>query len=173
MQENLTSIVTKTSKKLSEQVNDYELLGSDNQKVNLSQLFGQKNDLILIHNMGKSCPYCTMWADGFNGLLPHLEDRATFVVSSPDEPATQKEFANSRGWKFQMVSTRGTSFAKDMGFEKDAVPQPGVSVFYKNGDKITRVGYDNFGPGDEYCPTFPLFDLLKDGQNNWQAKFKY
>ena len=165
--------MTKTSKKLSEQVNDYELLGSENQKVNLSQLFGQKNDLILIHNMGKTCPYCTMWADGFNGLLPHLEDRATFVVSSPDEPATQKEFANSRGWKFQMVSTRGTSFAKDMGFEKDGMPQPGVSVFYKNGDKITCVGYDNFGPGDRYCPTFSFFDLLKDGPNNWQAKFKY
>ena len=165
--------MTKTSEKPLEQVNDYEFLGSENQKVNLSQLFGKKNDLILIHNMGKTCPYCTMWADGFNGLLPHLENRATFVVSSPDEPATQKEFANSRGWKFQMVSTRGTSFAKDMGFEKDGMPQPGVSVFYKNGDKITRVGYDDFGPGDRYCPTFPFFDLLKDGPNNWQAKFKY
>lgn len=163
----------KSSGKLSEQVNDYEFLGSANKKVNLSQLFGQKKDLILIHNMGKTCPYCTMWADGFNGLLPHLENRANFIVSSPDEPVTQKKFANSRGWKFKMVSTRGTSFAKDMGFEKDGMPQPGVSVFYKNGDKITRVGYDNFGPGDRYCPTFPLFDLLKDGPNNWQAKFKY
>lgn len=165
--------MTETSEKLSEQVNDYEFLGPENQKINLSLLFGLKKDLILIHNMGKTCPYCTMWADGFNGLLPHLEDRATFVVSSPDEPATQKEFANSRRWKFQMVSTRGTSFAKDMGFEKDGMPQPGVSVFYKDGEKIIRVGHDNFGPGDRYCPTFPLFDLLKDGTNNWQAKFKY
>lgn len=85
----------KTSENLSEQVNDYELLDSENQKVKLSKLFGKKNDLIIIHNMSKTCPYCTMWADGFNGLLPHLEDRATFVVSSPDEPAIQKEFANS------------------------------------------------------------------------------
>jgi predicted dithiol-disulfide oxidoreductase (DUF899 family) len=44
--------VTKTSKKLSEQVKDYEFLGSKNKKVNLSQLFGQRNDLILDHNMG-------------------------------------------------------------------------------------------------------------------------
>ena len=165
--------MTDAGKKLSEQVDDYELLGSENQKINLSKLFGQKNDLVLIHNMGKTCPYCTMWADGFNGLLPHLEDRSAFVVSSPDEPPTQKEFANSRGWKFKMVSTKGTSFAKDMGFEKDGMPQPGVSVFYKDGSKIIRVGCDNFGPGDRYCPSFPLFDLLKDGTNNWQAKFKY
>ncbi len=48
-----------------------------------------------------------------------------------------------------------------------------VSVFYKEDDKIIRVGRDDFGPGDNYCPTFPLFDLLKDGTNNWQAKFKY
>ena len=162
-----------TANKLSEQVDDYELLGSKNQKINLSGLFGKKKDLIVVHNMGNSCPYCTMWADGFNGLLSHLEDRAVFVVSSPDETATQQEFARSRGWKFQMVSTRGTSFAKDMGFEKDGMPQPGISVFYKDGDKIIRVGRDNFGPGDSYCPTFPMFDLLKDGTNNWQAKFKY
>ena len=98
-----------TANKLSEQVDDYELLGSKNQKINLSGLFSKKKDLIVVHNMGNSCPYCTMWADGFNGLLPHLEDRAAFVVSSPDEPATQQEFARSRGWKFQMISTRETS----------------------------------------------------------------
>lgn len=162
-----------TSKKLTEQVDDYKLTNSENEQTNLSKLFGTKKDLILIHNMGTSCPYCTMWADGLNGLLTHLEDRAKFVVSSPDDPSTQKEFASARGWKFQMVSTRGTSFAKDMGFEKNGMPMPGVSVFYKDGEKILRVGRDDFGPGDKYCPTFPLFDLLKDGPNNWEAKFEY
>ncbi len=161
------------AEKLSEQVNDYEFMDSENQKISLSNLFGAKNDLIVVHNMGNSCPYCTMWADGFNGLLSHLEDRATFVVSSPDSPSIQKEFASSRGWKFKMISTNGTSFAKDMGFEQDGLPQPGVSVFYKKGDEIMRVARDNFGPGDSYCPTFPLFNLLKDGTNNWEAKFEY
>ena len=161
------------AEKPSEQVNDYELVNSEGQKTKLSQLFGSKKDLILVHNMGNSCAYCTMWADGFNGLLPHLEDRTSFVLSSPDEPSVQKKFSDSRGWKFKMVSTKGTSLAKDMGFEQDGMPQPGVSVFYKEDDRIIRVGRDNFGPGDKYCPTFPLFDLLKDGTNNWQAKFKY
>ena len=155
--------------KISEQVKDYEFLDSKNKKVKLSELFGDKKDLIIIHNMGKSCPYCTMWADGFNGLRNHLEDRAGFIVSTPDEPHIQKEFANSRGWKFQMVSTKNSNFAKEMGFEHEGLPQPGVSVFYKEDEKIIRVGKDNFGPGDNYCPTFPLFDLLKDGTNNWQA----
>jgi predicted dithiol-disulfide oxidoreductase (DUF899 family) len=161
------------AEKLSEKVTDYEFVDYVGQKTKLSQLFGSKKDLILVHNMGNRCPYCTMWADGFNGLLPHLEDRTSFVVTSPDEPQIQKKFSDSRGWKFKMVSTSGTSFAKDMGFEKDGLPQPGVSVFFQAADGIIRVGRDNFGPGDKYCPTFPLFDLLKDGTNDWQAKFNY
>jgi hypothetical protein len=48
-----------------------------------------------------------------------------------------------------------------------------VSVFYKEDDTIIRVIRDDFGPGDNYCPTFPLFDLLKDGTNNWQVKYYF
>src|SRR5262245_57827394 len=96
--------------------------------VSLSSLFGGKRDLLMIHNMGAHCSSCTMWADGFNGLYPHVADRASFVVSSPDSPADQAEFAASRGWVFPMVSTQGTRFAADMGFENAAGrAMPGVS----------------------------------------------
>ena len=54
--------------------------------VRLSQLFGDREHLIVIHNMGSSCPACTLWADGFNGIHHHLTSRAAFVVSSPDPP---------------------------------------------------------------------------------------
>ena len=60
------------AKKARESVEDYELIGWGNKKVRLSSLFGEKDELILVHNMGRGCPYCTMWADGFNGVLPHL-----------------------------------------------------------------------------------------------------
>ena len=51
-----------------EPVLDHVLFGLDGEK-RLSDLFGDADDLILIHNMGKGCPYCTLWADGFNGVL--------------------------------------------------------------------------------------------------------
>lgn len=35
-----------------------------NGPVRLKDLFGDKNDLIVIHNMGASCRYCTLRADG-------------------------------------------------------------------------------------------------------------
>ena len=90
--------------KLEEEAKDCVFKDWDNKTVKLSSLFGNKGDLILIHNMGKNCPMCTMWADGFNGVLQHLEDKAAFVVVSPDGPRTQKNFAKSRGWKFKMLS---------------------------------------------------------------------
>ena len=75
-----------------EPVSDYELQGPDG-PVNLSALFGEKEDLILVHNMGSGCSYCTLWADNFNGVADHLQDRAAFVLVSPDSPAEQQEFA--------------------------------------------------------------------------------
>src|SRR3990172_11779288 len=67
-------------------VPDYILNDPDGNPVKLSELFGDKNDLILVHNMGRHCWDCTMWADGFNGLRHHLNSRASFVVCTPDEP---------------------------------------------------------------------------------------
>src|SRR5262249_50845370 len=59
--------------------------------VKLSQLFADKRDLFMVHNMGTTCPQCTMWADGFNGFYPHLASRAAVVVVSPDPPEQQAE----------------------------------------------------------------------------------
>ena len=157
----------------SQEVKDYEFLGFNNKKVKLSELFEKKKDLILIHNMGTTCRYCTMWADGFNSILPHLEDRAAFVVVSNDKPSMQKKFYKGRNWKFKMISASENSFTKDMKMGTAQNPMPGVSTFYKNGNKILRVGKDKFGPGDDYCITWHFFDLLKDGANGWEPKYRY
>ena len=140
----------------------------------LSGLFSRKRDLLMIHNMGTHCSSCTMWADGFNGLYPHVADRASFVVSSPNSPAEQAEFAASRGWVFPMVSTQGTGFAADMGFENaKGQAMPGVSAFQKLDGKIVRVSAAGFDSGDEYCSVWRLFDLLPDGVDGWRPKKSY
>lgn len=161
-----------------EPVADYELQGPDG-TVRLSQVFGNKEDLILVHNMGSDCPYCTMWADGFNGVLHHLEDRAAFVVVSPDRVAVQQTMRKKRGWEFEMYSAEGTSFVKDMGFESNDTnfnsnSLPGVSAFRRNPDgSIVRISRDFFGPGDMYCGVWHLFELLANGADGWEAKLDY
>jgi predicted dithiol-disulfide oxidoreductase (DUF899 family) len=154
---------------------DFALTGRDGGKVRLSELFGDRKDLIVVHNMGRSCPYCTMWADGFNGVLHHLEDRAAFVVVSPDAPEEQSAFAERRGWRFRMLSAQGSGFTRAAGYEgDDGSPWPGVSAFRKtDGGAIERVGQSPFGPGDEFCAVWHLFGLLADGVGRWQPRFAY
>lgn|SRR5574341_1040942 len=165
----------KAKKNLKQDVKECYLLDQKGIKIKFSSLFERNEELILIHNMGKACVYCTMWADGFNGVVPHLENRAAFAVVSPDSPKVQKKFYDSRKWKFRMYSSQGSSFAKDMGFESSkGDPQPGVSVFYKNkSGKIIRVAKDYFGPGDPYCGVWHLFDLLPGGPKGWEPQYKY
>jgi predicted dithiol-disulfide oxidoreductase (DUF899 family) len=143
--------------------------------VRLSDLFGDQRDLIVIHNMGTSCPNCTLWADGFNGIYHHLADRAAFVVSSPDPPELQRQFAQSRGWGFPMVSHAGTTFAADMGYRSERGGWlPGASVFRRDGDRILRVSDTGLlAPGDDFCALWHFFDLLPDGAGDWQPKFGY
>jgi predicted dithiol-disulfide oxidoreductase (DUF899 family) len=153
-----------------QEVENYRFTASDG-PARLSELFGDKEYLFVIHNMGTACPNCTMWADGFNGVLTHLEDRAAFVVTSPDDPATQRAFAASRGWRFRMVSHQGTGFAADMGYRDETGWLPGVSVFKRSGDKIVRVSDAPFEPDDDFCTVWHLFDLIPEGRAGWCAKF--
>jgi predicted dithiol-disulfide oxidoreductase (DUF899 family) len=142
--------------------------------VRLSQLFGGKSDLFVIHNMGKGCPSCTMWADGFNGLYDHLASRAAFVVSSPDPPDIQAEFAAGRGWRFPMVSHQGTRFAADMGYVSERGGfLPGISVFRRADGRLLRVADTGFDHGDDFCPVWHLFDLLPEGAAGWRPRFSY
>lgn len=144
------------------EVADHGFTAWNGRQIRLSELFGEKDRLILIHNMGMACPYCTMWADGFNGLLPYIEERVAFVVASPDDVMTQKQGATVRGWKFRMVSDMGSPFARDMGFEaEDGQLTPGVSTFViTDGAEIRRYDSAQFGPGDKFCPVWNFFDLL-------------
>ncbi|MHC4839459.1 MAG: DUF899 family protein [Planctomycetota bacterium] len=148
-------------------VQDYTLKNGDGDH-SLSSLFGDNSTMVFVHNMGKSCPYCTIWADGLNGLwkyitegVPGGESKNAFVVASPDTPDVQKEFADSRGWNFPMYSIDGTTLGKDLDMQDDEGHHwPGVSILQKDGDKITRVSRDWFGPGDKYCSVFSLLQIM-------------
>ncbi|HYM20008.1 MAG TPA: DUF899 family protein [Candidatus Kapabacteria bacterium] len=159
----------------SSEVSNYTLTGTSGEKVTLSDMFGSKDELIVIHNMGRSCRYCTLWADGINGFTKHFESRAAFALTSPDDYETMRRFGMERGWMFKMYSTEGTSFKRDLGFEDEqGEPQPGVSVFKKSADgKILQTTKDYFGPGDDYCPIWHFFDLLPSSSDSWEPQYHY
>ena len=143
-------------------------------QVTLTQLFGAKDELLVIHNMGIGCSYCTLWADGLNGFVPHLESRASVVLVSPDAPEVQRAFARDRGWNYLLASDDTRQFSKAMGFYTEEGAQPGISAFHKDiNGRITRTGSANFGEYDDFCPIWHILGLLKGGVGEWAPKYRY
>ena len=144
-------------------VADYLFADWDGRTTPLSKLFGDRDSLIVIHNMGASCSYCTMWADGLNGLLPYLEKASAVAMLNHDGIEKQKQVSKERGWKFRMLDASRTGFFADMGFrDKDNNGLlPGTSTFTRDRDgTVRRQAMAHFGPGDKFCPVFSFLDLL-------------
>lgn len=153
-----------------EPVEDWELHGLNGCVVKLSRLFAGKRELLVVHNMGRSCRYCSLWGDAMRGIAPHLMQRCGFVLCSNDPPDVIRAFRETRGWDFPCVSGSETGFARAMGYADDeGNSHPGVSAFHMQGDgSIVRTGHMPFGPGDDFCAVWPLLDLIKDGKGDWE-----
>lgn len=141
--------------------------------VTLSDLFGNKDKLYVIHNMGDACRYCTIWADGINGFLPHLETAMSVVLVSKNDPDKQRIFANSRGWRFNIASHRNCEYAKDHTTMGDFGNVPGAAVYVRKGDQIFKKNTCMFGPGDLYCAMWQIFALAGIKEDEWTPQFRY
>lgn len=52
--------------------------------------------------------------------------------------------------------------------------QPGLTAFrLDDAARIVRVSTTPMGPGDLYNAAWHMFDLLADGADGWQPKFRY
>ena len=141
--------------------------------VSLLDLFGDKDTLIAIHNMGQGCRYCTLWADGFNGFVPHLENAAALVLLSKDEPKIQRDFANSRGWRFRLASHLGGDYMKEQSVIPGEGNMPGVVCYTRKGNEIFRKNSSVFGPGDQFCSHWHLISLAGLTPDNWTPQYSY
>lgn len=139
----------------------------------LLDLFGTQDTLLVIHNMGQGCRYCTLWADGLNGFVPHLESTMSLVLVSKDAPDLQRRFANSRGWCFNLASHGGGEYIREQTVMEGANNMPGAVVYERKGDAIYRKNSCIFGPGDLYCPMWVLLGMAGLGENAWTPQYKY
>lgn len=144
-----------------------------NGAVSLLDLFAEREQLLLIHNMGQGCRYCTLWADGFNGFVPHLESVLSLTLVSKDAPEVQRQFANSRGWRFNLASHGGGDYIREQTVMEGADNMPGAVLYERKGEKIYRKNACVFGPGDLYCSIWNLFGMAGLNEENWTPQFKY
>jgi predicted dithiol-disulfide oxidoreductase (DUF899 family) len=98
-------------------------------KQTLSELFDGRSQLIVYHFMfgpdwESGCKSCSFWADNFNGIVPHLNQRdVTFVAISRAPLAKLSAFAANLGWSFKWLSSFGSDFNFDfnVSFTAEAV----------------------------------------------------
>jgi predicted dithiol-disulfide oxidoreductase (DUF899 family) len=142
-------------------------------ETDLLSMFGDKATLLLIHNMGQGCRYCTLWADGFNGFLKHLESVMSVFLVSKDPPELQRQFANSRDWRFRLASHGGGEYIREQTLTEGTENMPGAVVYERDGDKITRKNTCVFGPGDIYCSMWSLLGLAGLSEEDWTPQYAY
>ncbi|MFN0010917.1 MAG: DUF899 family protein [Phycisphaerales bacterium] len=153
-------------------VKDYAFTTLDG-RVSLSGLFAGRDKLLVIHNMGQACRYCTLWADGFNAFLPHLEHACSVVLVSKDPPQTQRAFALSRGWRFRMASHGGGEYIKEQSADTEHDNAPGMVAYVLHEGKPARLNATGFGPGDAYCALWPMLGLLGMDEKDFTPQFAY
>ena len=154
------------------EVSDYAFRTLDGE-VRLGELFAGHDRLLAVHNMGQGCRYCTLWADGINGFLPHLESAMAVVLLSKDDPDTQRRFANARGWRFRLASHAGGTYIHDESVMPGHDNAPGAVVYEKRDGKVFRKNAVVFGPGDRFCSAWNFLALAGHGADDWTPQFAY
>jgi predicted dithiol-disulfide oxidoreductase (DUF899 family) len=127
----------------------------------LAELFDGRSQLVVYHFMFApewevGCPHCSHWADNFNGVIVHLNQRDVTMVAVSRAPYPQLAAYKKRmGWSFKRVSSFSTDFNFDYGVSftpedlasKEALykygglapgvsEREGVSVFYREGTDV-------------------------------------
>ncbi len=134
----------------------------------LSSFAGPKGRLLVIHNMGASCPYCTMWADVLKGCFGLLSPEMAVLLVSPDALESEDARRIERGWPFEMASDADGAFTAAAGFQTPDGTMPGASAYLIEDGSVRRAGGTFFGPHDRYNPVWPLLALFPGGAESYE-----
>ena len=174
-----------------EPVEKHYLFDGPRGKETLADLFAGRSQLLVYHFMfspdwDAGCPSCSLFADSFNGIVVHLEQRdVTFVVVSRAPFSKLDAYRRRMGWSFKWVSSAGNDFNRD--YQVLATPAevakgegyynyvtqrpfgtelPGASVFYKGGTGNVFHSYSTYGRGlDTFMVNYQFLDVVPKGRD--------
>ncbi|OWV82728.1 thioredoxin family protein [Rhizobium sp. R693] len=113
---------------------------TDSGSASLADLFKGRSQLLIYHFMfgpdyTAGCPSCSSIADGFNGVVVHLEnhDVAFTAVSRAPLPKLQA-FKERMGWTFDWASSFGSDFNLDFSvlFSEQQQREGGIEYNYRH-----------------------------------------
>ena len=100
-------------------VNKDYVFGGQDGKQTLSELFDGRSQLIVYHFMfdpswDAECLHCSFWADNFNGIIVHLNQRDVTMIAVSWAPYSKLAAYRKRMcWNFKWVSSYNTDFNFD------------------------------------------------------------
>ena len=190
---------TKLRDQLSQQRRDLPWVAVDkeyvfdgpNGKETLSELFDGRSQLIVYHFMydptwDVGCPSCSFWADNFNDIIVHLNQRDVAMIAISKAPYNNiAAYKKRMVWDFKWVSSFDTDFnfdyhvsftqeelTKKKGFynfisqDPSASEREGLSVFYKDPSGKIFHTYSAYERGiDILNNTYNYLDLVPKGRD--------
>lgn len=162
-----------------------------NGKQTLSDLFDGRTQLIVYHfmydpNWDAGCPSCSFWADNFNGIVVHLNQRDVTMIAVSRAPYSKiEEYKKRMGWNFKWVSSYDNDFnfdyhisftPKELSRKKafynynlqdtHSPEREGVSVFYKDTADHVFHTYSAYARGiDVLNVAYHYLDLVPKGRD--------
>lgn len=160
-------------------------------KESLTDLFAGRSQLVVYHFMfapdaEAGCRGCSFWADNFNGIIPHLNQRdVSFVAISRAPQSKLQAFARRMGWSFKWLSGANSDFNYDyqVSFRPEDMERgsavynyethtgslpdmPGFSVFLRDSTGQVFHTYSTFARGlDPMNVAYQLLDLVPKGRD--------
>ena len=157
----------------------------------LADLFAGRSQLVVYHFMfhpddNAGCPHCSLRADGFAGIGPHLNQRdVTMAVVSRAPYAKLAAYQKRMGWTFKWVSSGGSEFnfdyhvsftPEEMAAKKAmynyvlcdprAREREGHSIFYKDESGEVFHTYSCYNRGnDQLNVHYHYLDLVPKGRD--------
>lgn len=167
------------------------LFDGPNGKQTLSDLFDGRSQLIVYHfmydpNWDAGCPSCSFWADNFNGIVVHLNQRDVTMIAVSKAPYSKiGEYKKRMGWDFKWVSSYDNDFnfdyhvsftAEELSEKKafynynlqdtHSPEREGVSVFYKDTAGHVFHTYSAYARGiDVMNVAYHYLDLVPKGRD--------
>ena len=168
---------------------DYSFEG-ENGSVRLSDLFGDKQSLVLYSMMfgpqrTSACPMCTAMLTSWDGTARNLRERVAIAVTARSPIERLLDFKKERGWRnLPLYSDTKGDYTRTYVTPDDG-DVPGLNIFTRRDGAIHHFwagemsgemadpGQDPRGAPD-LDPLWTIFDLTPDGRgDNWYPKLEY
>jgi predicted dithiol-disulfide oxidoreductase (DUF899 family) len=172
------------------EVPEHYTFEGENGAVRLSDLFGDKQSLVIYSMMfgperKRPCPMCTAMLTSWDGTARNLRERVALAITARSPIDRILDFKDERGWQNLELYSDGKGNYTRTYVSADDGDVPGLNIFTRRDGKIYHFwagemsgemadpGQDPRGAPDA-DPLWSILDLTPEGRGgDWYPKLEY